>query len=146
MTLRRLVPLAALAALSACAVPSPAQRKVLDSMIGRSETDLVRTFGVPSRNFTTDGHTFLAYVENETSYSPGSGLGWGWGWGGGGWGGGFGGYGGGFGGYGGGFGGFGGYGGGFGGFPPSYYQSSCATTFEINGGRVASWNVRGDGC
>ena len=28
----------------------------------------------------------------------------------------------------------------------TYAQSSCTTTFEINGGRVASWNVRGDGC
>jgi hypothetical protein len=53
------------------------------------------------------------------------------GWGGGGWGGGFGGP----------YGGFGG-----GGFPPTYYQSSCATTFEITGDRVASWTVRGDGC
>lgn len=109
-------------------------------MIGRSETDLVRAFGVPTHTFTTDGHTFLAYTDNESSYSPGSpGLGWGWGWGGWGWGGG------GFGGYGGGWGGsYGGFGGG--GFPPTYYQSVCTTTFEVNGGHVASWNVRGDGC
>ncbi|MGI4746319.1 MAG: hypothetical protein ACRYGI_02040 [Janthinobacterium lividum] len=150
MNVKTLVPLAALLALSACEVPSPAQRKMLDSMIGKSETDLVRSLGVPTRNFNTGGHTFLAYVDNESSYSPGSpGVGWGWGWGGWGWGGGGfgGGYGGGFGGggYGGGFGGpwGGGYGGGFG---PSYYQSSCTTTFEVDAGRVASWNVRGDGC
>lgn len=143
--LKTLVPLSALLALSACAVPSPAQRKMLDSMIGRSETDLVRALGVPSKTFTTEGHTFLAYVENDSSYSPGGGFGWGWGGGGWGWGGGgFGGWGGGFGGgYGGFGGGFGGYGGGF---PPTYFESSCATTFEINAGRVASWNVRGDGC
>ena len=123
----RSLTLAALLAVSACAVPSPAQRKVLDSMIGRSETDLLRTFGVPSRTFNADGHVFLAYVQDESSYFPGSpGFGYG----------GFG--------YGG-FGGFG-YGGGFGGFGPSYYQSSCTTTFEVTGSKVAAWNVRGDGC
>ena len=134
--------LALLLAVSACAVPSPAQRKVLDSMIGRSETDLLRTFGVPSRSFNADGHLFLAYVQDESSYFPGSpGFGYG-GFGYGGFGG-FGGFG-----YGGGFGGFGpyGYGGGFGGFGPSYYQSSCTTTFEVTGSKVAAWNVRGDGC
>lgn len=127
-----------LLAVTACAVPSPGQRKLLDSMIGRSETDLVRAFGVPSNSFTSQGHLFLAYVDNQSSFYSGTGFGWG----------GFGGYGGfGYGGLGyGGFG-YGGYGGyGFGGFPPSYYQSSCTTTFEVDGGRVASWNVRGDGC
>lgn len=152
MTPQRPIPLVALiaplVALSACAVPSPQQRKVLDSMIGRSEPELVRAFGVPSRTFSTEGHTFLAYVENDSSYSPGFGgfYGGGFGYGG------FGGYGGGLG-YGGGFGpGFGygglGYGGfgGFGGVPPTFYSSSCATTFEITNARVASWTVRGDGC
>ena len=143
-----LIPLGALLALSACEVPSPAQRKILDGMIGHSETDLVRSFGVPTHSFDVQGHTFLAYTENDSSYSPGS-PGWGWGWGGWGWGGGgFGGYGGGgFGGGGFGGGGFGGGGFGYGGgFPATYYQSSCTTTFEINAGRVSSWNVRGDGC
>ena len=140
MTPQRLIPLAALLALSACAVPSPAQRKVLDSMIGRSEPELVRAFGVPSRTFSTEGHTFLAYVENDTSYSPGFGGFYGGGFG-------YGGYGG-FGGFGyGGFG-YGGPGYGFGGFgtPPTFYSSSCSTTFEITNARVASWTVRGDGC
>ncbi len=142
MSARRLVPLAALAvpllALAACETPSPAQRRLLDSMIGHSQVDLVRAFGVPSRTYSADGHTFLAYIDNESSYSPGIGPGWGWGWGGYGWGGG-----GGFG-YGG-FGGYGGYGG-FGGFPPTYYNSVCATTFEITNDRVSSWALRGDGC
>ncbi len=147
MTPQRLIPLAAtLLALSACAVPSPAQRKVLDSMIGRTEPELVRAFGVPSRTFSTEGHTFLAYVENDSSYSPGFGGFYGGGFGYGGYGGfgGFG-YGGGFGGGYGGFGGFGGLGG-FGGVPPTFYSSSCATTFEITNARVASWSVHGDGC
>ncbi len=146
MTPQRLIPLAAaLLALSACAVPSPAQRRVLDSMIGRSEPELVRAFGVPSRTFSTEGHTFLAYVENDSSYSPGFGGFYGGGFGYGGYGGfgGFGGFGSGFG-YGPGFG-YGGFGG-FGGVPPTFYVSSCATTFEITNARVASWTVRGDGC
>jgi hypothetical protein len=143
MTPRNLLPIALMLpvlGLAACEVPSPAQRKVLDSMIGRSETDLVRSFGVPTRTFATNGHTFLAYVDNETNFSPGTGgPGWGWGWGGWGWGGG------GFGGYGG-YGGFGGPFGFGGGIPPTYYQSSCATTFEVNAGTVAAWTVRGNGC
>ena len=142
MSSRRLLPLALLAApmlfLAACQVPTPAQRRHLDSMIGRTPVELVRNFGVPTRTYTTDGHTFLAYIENESSYFPGSfGPGYGFG--------GFG-YGGGFGGYGGGFGGFGGYGGFGGGFGPSYYSSSCQTTFEITSDKVASWTLRGDGC
>ena len=145
----RLILLAGVLALSACAVPSPAQRRLLDSMLNRSETDLVRAFGVPTRTFDTQGHTFLAYTETESDYSPGFGGFYGGGFGGGGYGGfggfgggGFGGFGGGFGGFGGG--GFGGYGGGgFGGYG---YVSSCTTTFEVNNGKVASWNVRGDGC
>jgi hypothetical protein len=136
-TLSRVAIVLSAVSLSACAVPSESQRRMLDSMIGRSETDLVRAYGVPSRTFTTNGHTFLAYIQNETDYSPGTpGLGWGWG---GGWGGGYGGF-------GGGWGGFGGYGGGFGGFPPSFYQTSCATTFEVDAGRVSAWTLRGNGC
>ena len=147
MSCRRLVPLVLIAAsllsLAACESPTPAQRRVLDSMIGRTPVDLVRSFGVPSRTYTTDGHVFLAYIDDESSYSPGSGPGWGWGWGGLGWGGGYGvGYGGG--GYGGGWGGL--YGGGFGGFPPTYYTSTCQTLFEVANDKVASWSMHGDGC
>ena len=144
MKIQRSLPLAALLAVSACAVPSPEQRRLLDSMIGHSETDLLRNFGVPNRDFSAQGHLFLAYTQNDSSFFPGSGFGYG-GFGYGGFGGGGFGYGG-FG--GGGFGGFGGYGGygGFGGFGPSYYESSCTTTFEIIGDKVAAWKVRGDGC
>ena len=98
----------------------------------------MRNFGVPTRTYAADGHTFLAYVENESSYFPGS------------FGPGYGGFG--YGGFGGGFGGFGGYGGGFGGFgygggfPPTYYSSSCQTTFEVASDKVTSWTMRGDGC
>lgn len=135
--------IAALLGLSACEVPSLEQRKVLDSMVGKNEVDVVRQFGVPSRSFQTQGHSFLAYIQNATEYTGGGG-GWGWG----GWGApgfGYGGWGGGFGGYGGGWGspGFG-YGGG--GFPGTSYNVSCQTTFELVTGRVVGWTLRGDGC
>jgi len=128
---------AALLTLSACDVPTVQQRKVLDSMIGKSDVDVLRTFGVPTRTYQASGHDFLAYIDNETNYSPGTG-GWGWGWGGGPWGG--------YGGWGGGWGGYGGWGGGFGGFPPSYYNTTCQTTFELTNSRVVGWTMRGDGC
>jgi hypothetical protein len=136
-----LLPLATLLALTACEVPSPQQRKLLDSMVGRGEVEVIRTFGVPTRSYQAQGHEFLAYIDNETNYVPG---GWGWGWGGGGpgWGGG------GWGpGWGGGWGG-GGWGGGWGGggWGGSYYSSSCQTTFEVIAGRVSGWTMRGDGC
>ncbi|NVN13809.1 hypothetical protein, partial [Nguyenibacter vanlangensis] len=84
-----LLPLAALLALTACEVPSPEQRRLLNSMVGRQEVDVIRTFGVPTRSYEAQGHTFLAYIDRETSYSPGGGWGWGYGpgWGGPGWGG-----------------------------------------------------------
>ena len=142
MSLRRLFPLVVpLLVLAGCAVPSPAQRRLLDSMVGKPPVDVVRAFGVPTRTYSTDGHTFLAYIDHESGYTPGT-PGWGWGgygwdggWGGGGWGGG-------------GWGGYGlGYGGGFGGgIPPSYYSTTCQTTFEVSDDKVASWTIRGDGC
>ncbi|MBS1032963.1 hypothetical protein JK192_16570, partial [Gluconobacter cerinus] len=43
--------------------------------------------------------------------------------------------------------GYGGYGGGWGGgFPATYYNTSCQTTFELVGGHVVGWTMRGDGC
>ncbi|GBQ66619.1 hypothetical protein AA103196_1452 [Ameyamaea chiangmaiensis NBRC 103196] len=145
MTLIRLVPLVALLALTACETPSPKQRRLLDSMVGQPEVSLIRQFGVPTRTFSANGHNFLAYVDNQTSYYSGGGSGWGWGWGGGGWGWGGPGWGGGWGGWGSGYGmgGPGGWGGGWGG---STYSSSCQTTFEVIDGKVSAWTMRGDGC
>ncbi|MFT8656944.1 MAG: hypothetical protein ABF785_09640, partial [Acetobacter papayae] len=72
--------LVALLALSACEVPSKKERLLLDSMIGHPATDVVRSFGVPTRQFTTDNHLFLAYITQQTDYTMPMG---GWGWGGG---------------------------------------------------------------
>ncbi|MBO1359662.1 hypothetical protein J2D73_07625 [Acetobacter sacchari] len=145
MKSKRLCAVAAAAVLTACSSgPSAEQRAQLNTLIGKTEVDVIRAYGVPTRTFQASGHTFLAYIDNQTSYSPGTGSAWGWGWGGSpGWGGGGWGWGGGMGGWGNGWG--GGWGGG-GGMPPSYYNSSCQTTFELANGVVSGWTMRGDGC
>ncbi len=129
-------------AVAGCAVPSPQEKARLDGLIGHNETDLLRAYGVPSRTYGAQGHDFLAYTQGWSDVSGGFGP-----WGGFGGFGGWGGYGG-FGGGGFGYGGFGGglgYGG-FGGIPPELNTYSCTTTFEVVGGRVAGWTIRGDGC
>lgn len=126
----------ALVALTGCEVPALQQRKVLDSMVGKNEVDVVRAFGVPSRSFQAQGHTFLAYVRNSVEYSGGGwsgGAGWGWGGWGPGWGGGWG----------------GGWGPGWGwgtSLPSTAYNLNCQTSFELVNGRVVGWILRGDGC
>ncbi|MFT9424846.1 MAG: hypothetical protein ABF570_06910, partial [Acetobacter syzygii] len=60
MTYANKLLLVGLLALTACQVPSAQERRRLDSMIGRQTVDVIRTFGVPTRQFTTGNHTFLA--------------------------------------------------------------------------------------
>ena len=94
----------------------------LDALIGYTEPQLVQALGVPSRSFTTNGQTYLAYDQANTEVIPGSGgFGYGWGYG-----------------Y--------GWGGGFGAFPPVAITRSCQTAFRIDAGRVAAWTLHGDGC
>ncbi|MEE8662606.1 MAG: hypothetical protein SOH81_03365 [Acetobacter sp.] len=141
----RLIVLAGVSLVTACASGPTKEEKVrLDALIGQTQVDVVRAWGVPSRTYEANGHLFMAYVDNETGSSAGSmnfgmggwgGNGWGapgwggngWGWGGGGWG-------------------WGGNGWGYGGMPASYYSSSCQTTFELVKGTVTGWTVRGNGC
>jgi hypothetical protein len=122
--MRRIAPLALLLALVACHTgPSPERIAFLNSLIGDSQTDLVRRLGVPNRTFETGGHTFLAYDQNSTQVIPGpptpdfypwGPLGWGWGW--------------------------PGY------SPPTVVQLGCETTFEIADGKVLHWTLRGNAC
>lgn len=110
-----------------CAVPELQRHSVLQSMVGQSSVEVLRRFGVPTRNYQTQGHTFLSYIHTQENYSPGT------------WGGDWGGYG-----YGYGWGpGLGAWGGGM---PPMYSTSTCQTTFELVNDRVTSWSLRGDGC
>lgn len=124
---------ASLALLAGCEVPSAAERARLNALIGHSDTDLLRAYGVPTRTYTAQGHDFLAYVQGWTDVTPGFGGYGPWGgfgpWGGwGGWGGGY------------------GLWGGYGGFPPTVSSYTCATTFEIVAHRVVAWSLHGDGC
>ena len=120
--------------LAACAT-GPDRTMVLNSLVGQSETEAVRTLGVPSRSYETAGRKFLAYREERAQILDG--------------GGGF--FGGGF--YGGGF----GYGTGFGSafgpsfgygaaFPAEVIPRVCETTLEVAGGRVTGWSLRGNSC
>lgn len=114
---KRFILLLGALALTGCQVPSKKERRQLDSMIGKQTTDVVRTFGVPTRQFVSGNHTFLAYINQQTDYTmPMSGWGWDGGW--------------------------GGMGGGMG----TAYTYTCQTTFELVNGIVTAWTMRGDGC
>ena len=75
--------LALAACCAGCARQGPSALDVkLASMVGQSETALVRQLGVPNRTLETGGHRFVAYVERRQSLVPGGGY-WGppwWGW------------------------------------------------------------------
>lgn len=137
MTHRKCLLLVSMLSLAACQVPTAKERRQLDSMIGKQAVDVVRAYGVPTRQFVSGNHTFLSYINQQTDYSmPMSGWGYG------GWGGGWGGYG------GWGYGGWGGPGwggGGWGGTAYSYTYT-CQTNFELVNGLVTAWTMRGDGC
>ena len=124
----RTVALACALALGACAYPNPQHVAAMNALVGKSEADLVRTLGVPSRTYDTGGHRFLAFSRSKLETIPGDpGFGpWGGGfWGGPYWGGGW---------------------GGWGGFPPEIVQRDCETTFDLLSGTVQSWNFRGNDC
>lgn len=129
------VALASLALLAGCAYPNPEHVRMLNTLVGKSETEVVRAQGVPTRTYETGGLKFLSYDMRHIESIPGAGFGYG----------GFGPYG-----YGGfGYGGFG-YGGvgydGFGGFGPEIIQRDCDTTFELKASVVQSWKLRGNDC
>lgn len=114
-------------AVSGCANYGLQQRQAeLAPLIGHTEQDLVQRMGVPTRTYETGGTKYLAYNESRTEFEPGFGPY----------------YAGGF--YGRGlYGGFGGY---YGGFPPEVIQRNCETTFEVAGGAVRSFALRGNSC
>jgi hypothetical protein len=126
--MKQLLSIASVLALGACAYPNPQHVSAMNALVGKSETDVVKTLGVPSRTIETGGHKYLAYSRNKLVTIPGDygfGPAWGWGYWGGGWGGGW---------------------GGWGGFPPEIVQRDCETTFDLLGGVVQSWTFRGNDC
>ena len=130
---RKIAPIAAVLALAGCAYPNPGHVKELNALVGKSEPDLLRTYGVPNRTYDTSGLRFVTYAMSRIESIPGDGFGPGFGYGGFGYGG--------F-----GYGGFG-YGGfGYDGFGPEIVQRDCNTTFELQAGVVKSWSLRGNAC
>jgi hypothetical protein len=115
------VALIAVPLLAGCATGALQEREaVLGQLIGQSEAELVRQMGVPTRAFEADGHRFLAYLERRVDVIPGTGPWapfWGRRWG-----------------Y---------YGPDF---PPQVVERACETTFEIAGGKVQSFQLRGNAC
>ena len=114
--------LTAVPLLAGCTTPAPtAAPPAPGQLVGQSETDLVRQIGVPTRAFEADGHRFLAYLQRRVDVSPGTGP---WApfwdrWGG------------------------GSYGPDVG---PEVVDYICETTFEITGGKVQSFQRRGNAC
>ena len=96
----------------------------LAGLVGASEAELVRRVGVPARVHEAEGRRFLAYVERwpDVAYAPWAGFGGGY-WGRG-----------------------GGFGMGYGFAAPQLIERYCEATFEVSGGRVAGFSLRGSSC
>jgi hypothetical protein len=121
--MRKAVALAGVLAVAGCAYPNPQHVSELNALVGKSESDLVRTEGVPTRTYDVGGHKFLAYSRSRIESIPGSA--------------GFGPY---------GYGPYWGGWGGWGGFGPEVIQRDCETTFEVANGVVLHWSLRGNAC
>jgi len=126
-----ILPLLAPLALAACATPAGFDAR-MNALVGLDEASLVQSLGVPDSEYRTpDGRRFLQYerlgVRGPAQVEPVFGLGLGYGrWGG--WGVGV------------------GTGLAFGGPAYVYPPPACSVTFEMAGGRVASYTRRGSGC
>jgi hypothetical protein len=111
--------IAATLLLAGCADLLAQREAYLNTLVGQSEENVVRTLGVPTRTVDSNGHRFLAYTESRLDIVPtGPIMPWGWrnGW---------------------------GYGGGF---PSEVVQRVCETTFEVVDGRVKGYTLRGNAC
>jgi hypothetical protein len=124
--MRKAVILAGVLALSACAYPGPNPQLVaqLEALKGKPEAELIRNLGVPTRTYDSSGHRFLAF--DRTRYEsipggPGPGFGYWGGWRYGGW-------------------------GGWGAFPAEIVKRDCEITFDLAGGVVQTWQLRGNDC
>lgn len=118
--MRNTLPFLCAALLVACA-PAFDRPAFLASFVGRSDAEVVRRLGVPTRTYEADGHRFLAYAEHRSEIlSTGLGAGD--------------------------FGGFGYYGSGFGFSSSEVIDRVCETTFELVNGRVMTWSLRGNAC
>ncbi|MBS0960845.1 hypothetical protein [Acetobacter thailandicus] len=121
MSYKKCLLLASILPLAACQVPSAKQRHVYNSLIGKSPVEIVQVLGVPTREFQVDGHTFYAYIDQQTDYNSIGGMGYGgMGYGGPGWGGGS--------------------------YSSTAYTYTCQTLFDVVNNVVTGWTLRGNGC
>ena len=79
--IKRALPALALL-VAGCANYVPTRQAELSQFVGKSETQLVQTIGLPTQTYQTGDAKFLAYSQQYVDVDPG----WGWGWGGWGWG------------------------------------------------------------
>lgn len=109
--------------LAACTADADRLR-LLASLVGQPETELVRQMGVPSRTYEVGAQKFMAYDDRHQTafFTGGPFLGYGYGYG------------------------YGYIGAGAFGFPAEVIERRCETTFEISAGRVLSWVNRGNAC
>ena len=120
----------ALAVLGGCATPTPTPtpttanyEKIIDSWLGASEIDLIRSWGPPQRSYEAGGTKFIAYIDSRnvqidgiapsyqtsiignTAYTEP-----------------------------------------VGGTSSLNLSFSCETTFEISNGRIVGWRYQGNNC
>jgi len=117
--------------LAGCAT-GPSLQTRMTAYIGAPEDKLVQSLGVPDKQITVNGVSYLAYVRQQAQVQPSPVIGFG-----------------GFGPWGGGpYGWSGGYGGGFAAasFPSPIQVWSCETTFTVAGGHVANVSFKGNDC
>jgi hypothetical protein len=115
--MRRAVLLLLTGMLAGCVNQLAARQAWLSQFVGQPEAALVQQLGVPSRTYETGGVKYLAYEEHRVDIIPA----------------------------------FpsyspfftGWYGGGF---PPQVVDLRCETTFEIAGGTVKAFTLRGNAC
>jgi hypothetical protein len=115
--MRRAIPFLLCGVLAGCGNQLAARQAQLSQLIGQPEAALIRQLGVPNRSYETGGVKYLAYLEQRVDIMPGMPS------------------------YNPFFTGW--YGGGF---PPEVINLRCETTFEIAGGAVKGFSLRGNAC
>jgi len=120
--MRKVFALAGLVLLAGCAYPSPQRAAALNALVGKTEADVVRAYGVPIRSVETGGSKFVEYGQHRIESFPDGPFFGAYGW-------------------------RGGWGGGWGGWGyPEVEQFDCNTTFELKDGVVKGWTLRGNAC
>jgi hypothetical protein len=117
--MKRRASLCSLAAAAGCATGPTLEQRLLP-FVGRGEAELVAALGVPERTYEVGGRKFLTFEDKRSYVVAGYPSMYPYG-----------------------YGRFG-----YGPFfsPPGYIVRTCEITFAVRGGRVESFNYRGDGC